>query len=283
MAEKLEKKPNWLYELQNSQSTSIKPASANVSIEFNLQENIKGHASPRYGRRAYHGAKSVETSPIKKLNVQKNKASEPRSSSARSSLSFGSYLKDWDLSSERRKTENSELQENFKKISLGEQYQYFPKRSNENSQSKRINDDSLIHSWQSLQFFNSKHKGRLGLTKKPDLTKDDQNFQYSVKKKYQNFNFEKNLNLSLHYNEQDNSSTNSNLKFEYANENLGSFMNNVMGDEEDFIIPELPQGKILIFNILTTWGDRHYLGLNGIEIFNSKGEKIKIKSVSKFV
>ncbi|CAF4554524.1 unnamed protein product, partial [Rotaria magnacalcarata] len=34
-------------------------------------------------------------------------------------------------------------------------------------------------------------------------------------------------------------------------------------DEEQFSIPELPHGEQLVFNLKTTWGDRHYVGLNG--------------------
>ncbi|TRY89704.1 hypothetical protein DNTS_033846, partial [Danionella cerebrum] len=45
--------------------------------------------------------------------------------------------------------------------------------------------------------------------------------------------------------------------------------------DEDFEIPVLPQGRNLILNILSTWGDRHYLGLNGIEIFSSSGEPVR--------
>ncbi|CAF1608539.1 unnamed protein product, partial [Adineta ricciae] len=37
-------------------------------------------------------------------------------------------------------------------------------------------------------------------------------------------------------------------------------------DEEQFTIPELPVGEQLVFNLKTTWGDRHYVGLNGIEL-----------------
>ncbi|KAJ1527608.1 hypothetical protein ONE63_007571 [Megalurothrips usitatus] len=39
----------------------------------------------------------------------------------------------------------------------------------------------------------------------------------------------------------------------------------------DFIIPELPTGTKLTVDILSTWGDRHYLGLNGIELFTNDG------------
>ncbi|KAF7992615.1 hypothetical protein HCN44_004959 [Aphidius gifuensis] len=45
---------------------------------------------------------------------------------------------------------------------------------------------------------------------------------------------------------------------------------------EDFVIPELPSGQLLKINIISTWGDRHYVGLNGIEIFSSTGEPPEI-------
>lgn len=45
--------------------------------------------------------------------------------------------------------------------------------------------------------------------------------------------------------------------------------------EDDFEIPVLPQGQRLVLNILSTWGDRHYVGLNGLEVFSSSGEPVK--------
>ncbi|XP_062330391.1 katanin-interacting protein isoform X4 [Osmerus eperlanus] len=45
--------------------------------------------------------------------------------------------------------------------------------------------------------------------------------------------------------------------------------------EEEFEIPVLPQGQRLVVHILSTWGDRHYVGLNGLEVFSSSGEPLK--------
>jgi hypothetical protein len=50
--------------------------------------------------------------------------------------------------------------------------------------------------------------------------------------------------------------------------------------DSDFIIPELPSGIKMEINVHTTWGDRHYLGLNGIEVFSSTGEPVTVAKVS---
>ncbi|XP_077841776.1 katanin-interacting protein isoform X5 [Macaca mulatta] len=47
----------------------------------------------------------------------------------------------------------------------------------------------------------------------------------------------------------------------------------------DFKIPVLPYGQRLVIDIKSTWGDRHYVGLNGIEIFSSKGEPVQISNI----
>ncbi|KAK1881253.1 Protein KIAA0556 [Dissostichus eleginoides] len=48
-----------------------------------------------------------------------------------------------------------------------------------------------------------------------------------------------------------------------------------MEREEEFEIPVLPQGSRLVINILSTWGDRHYVGLNSLEVFSSSGEPLR--------
>lgn len=49
--------------------------------------------------------------------------------------------------------------------------------------------------------------------------------------------------------------------------------------EEVLCIPELPKGKKMVIEILSTWGDKHYVGLNGIEIFGEDGRLVEVKKV----
>ena len=39
-------------------------------------------------------------------------------------------------------------------------------------------------------------------------------------------------------------------------------------------IPILPRGKTVQLYILSTWGDKNYVGLNGIEFWNREGKVI---------
>lgn len=45
-------------------------------------------------------------------------------------------------------------------------------------------------------------------------------------------------------------------------------------------IPELPIGRELVINILSTWGDRFYVGLTGLQIFTASGEQANVEQVS---
>lgn len=59
--------------------------------------------------------------------------------------------------------------------------------------------------------------------------------------------------------------------------------NKVEDVEEIFIIPELPAGSRMNINILSTWGDKFYVGLNGIEIFDSDGNIVQARKVRNFI
>ena len=44
---------------------------------------------------------------------------------------------------------------------------------------------------------------------------------------------------------------------------------------QDLRMPNMPRGQLLRIRIFSTWGDKHYVGLSGIEIFDSQGDPIK--------
>eukprot|EP00392_Amoebophrya_sp_AT5.2_P003437 g3442.t1 len=47
-----------------------------------------------------------------------------------------------------------------------------------------------------------------------------------------------------------------------------------------FAMPSLPKGQMLIFNCASTWGDSDFIGLAGIEIFDSEGQLVVLKDVA---
>lgn len=44
--------------------------------------------------------------------------------------------------------------------------------------------------------------------------------------------------------------------------------------------PQLPEGFVLTFILHNSWGDKFFIGLNGIEIFNEKAENITNKNLN---
>ncbi len=51
------------------------------------------------------------------------------------------------------------------------------------------------------------------------------------------------------------------------------------GGESLFSIPELPIGRELVINILSSWGDRFYVGLTSIEVYTASGQLANVKKV----
>ena len=50
-------------------------------------------------------------------------------------------------------------------------------------------------------------------------------------------------------------------------------------EEECVMIPELPSGQELTIVILSTWGDKYYVGLSSIEVFTASGEMAAVEKV----
>lgn len=49
--------------------------------------------------------------------------------------------------------------------------------------------------------------------------------------------------------------------------------------KNEFIIPELPEGRLLEIKIFSNWGDKYLVGLNGIELFDMHGNIVNIEKV----
>ncbi|XP_049875890.1 katanin-interacting protein-like [Pectinophora gossypiella] len=48
---------------------------------------------------------------------------------------------------------------------------------------------------------------------------------------------------------------------------------------KEFVIPELPEGRLLEIKIFSNWGDKYLVGLNGIELFDSNGATVNIEKI----
>ncbi|BFZ02930.1 hypothetical protein BsWGS_05969 [Bradybaena similaris] len=126
-----------------------------------------------------------------------------------------------------------------------------PLKRTEKARAKwRTRDESLEESWGSLSFFNKSHRGRVSV----DIADDELDEYLSVSRKTVPEVSDIAPKLSL------------------SNDDW-------LDDDSDFIIPELPYGRELVINIKTTWGDHHYVGLTGLELFSNLGEKVPIAKI----
>ncbi|CAJ0917156.1 unnamed protein product [Ranitomeya imitator] len=117
-------------------------------------------------------------------------------------------------------------------------------------------ENNLMESWTSLLKFNQSHRGRIS-----------------------NMNFEGDIfDEFLH--QQKTGKQNTIVRKESVHETPKSAYGNIVeNDGHDFEIPVLPYGQHLCIKITSTWGDRHYVGLNGIEIFSSTGNPVKVVKI----
>jgi hypothetical protein len=58
--------------------------------------------------------------------------------------------------------------------------------------------------------------------------------------------------------------------------------NDVMLGDEEYESPVMPQGFVFQLLILSTWGDPYYVGLNGIELYDQDGDKIRLTENSEY-
>ncbi|NXO02859.1 K0556 protein, partial [Rhinopomastus cyanomelas] len=123
-------------------------------------------------------------------------------------------------------------------------------------------EHTLQESWNSLVKFNYSHRGRIS----------NMDFQGDI---FDEFLHQQKINRPGEYQQQRKEGPQL-LPRKQEDDN-----NSVQAhDGNDFKIPVLPYGQHLVISIQTTWGDRHYVGLNGIEVFSSKGEPVQISKIT---
>ena len=116
------------------------------------------------------------------------------------------------------------------------------------AQWRKKEEDKLEESWNALSLFDRNQKTRLSLDLENDILDEYLNTERTKPK------------VATIQEEPEVESTHSN-------------------EDDVFIIPELPKGRSLVVIIKSTWGDRHYVGLNGIEIFTNTGELAEVESI----
>ncbi|XP_051630121.1 katanin-interacting protein isoform X1 [Manacus candei] len=122
-------------------------------------------------------------------------------------------------------------------------------------------EHTLQESWNSLVKFNYSHRGRIS----------NMDFQGDI---FDEFLHQQKLNRSGEH-QQVRKEGLQTLPRRQEEESAGE-----APDGNDFKIPVLPYGQHLVIDIRTTWGDRHYVGLNGIEVFSSKGDPVQIAKIT---
>ncbi|NWX46747.1 K0556 protein, partial [Steatornis caripensis] len=121
-------------------------------------------------------------------------------------------------------------------------------------------EHTLQESWNSLVKFNYSHRGRIS----------NMDFQGDI---FDEFLQQQKINWPGEYQQMRREVLQTMPKRQEEEDSVEAH------DGNDFKIPVLPYGQHLVIDIRTTWGDRHYVGLNGIEVFSSKGEPVQISKI----
>ncbi|XP_059682373.1 katanin-interacting protein [Gavia stellata] len=122
-------------------------------------------------------------------------------------------------------------------------------------------ENTLQESWNSLVKFNYSHRGRIS----------NMDFQGDI---FDEFLHQQKINRPGEYQQMRKEGVQTLPKRQEEENSVEAH------DGNDFKIPVLPYGQHLVIDIQTTWGDRHYVGLNGIEVFSSKGEPVQISKIT---
>ncbi|KAI6076681.1 Protein KIAA0556-like protein isoform X3 [Aix galericulata] len=122
-------------------------------------------------------------------------------------------------------------------------------------------EHTLQESWNSLVKFNYSHRGRIS----------NMDFQGDI---FDEFLHQQKINRTGEYHLMKKEGVQTLPKRQEEENSVEAH------DGSDFKIPVLPYGQHLVIDIRTTWGDRHYVGLNGIEVFSSKGEPVQIAKIT---
>uniref|UniRef100_A0A673Y8P3 Protein KIAA0556-like n=1 Tax=Salmo trutta TaxID=8032 RepID=A0A673Y8P3_SALTR len=121
--------------------------------------------------------------------------------------------------------------------------------------SRQAQDENLMESWDSLTKFNQCQRGRIS----------NMGFEGDI--------FDEFLQRSSR------AATIATITFDPAGPPCSPFPSSSHlsspTPQGEFEIPLLPHGQRLVINILSTWGDRHYVGLNGLEVFSSSGQPVR--------
>ncbi|KAK3784012.1 hypothetical protein RRG08_025207 [Elysia crispata] len=144
-----------------------------------------------------------------------------------------------------------------------------PMKKIEKSRAKwRTKEEDLEESWGSLSFFNKSHRGRVSI----DMGDDELDGYLKPTTK---------VSPVSNSTATTTTTTSTASVAEPSHTSKLPIPEDGWSDEDidDFTIPELPSGMELVINIKTTWGDHHYVGLTGVQLFSHLGEPVQIAKV----